>query len=87
MGGRFGEILLLFILALLLFGPNKLPDMAKALGQALNEFKKAANTENPTQSQQQQPQQMAAVAPAKGPRRRSATGTRKRSKIRPKRSR
>jgi len=31
--------------ALLLFGPNKLPDLARAVGQALREFKKAANTD------------------------------------------
>lgn len=43
MGGRLGEIILILILLLLFFGPNKLPDMAKGLGQALNEFKKAMN--------------------------------------------
>jgi len=48
MGGRFGEILLLLILVLLFFGPSKLPDMAKAMGQALNEFKKAVNPDNQT---------------------------------------
>lgn len=49
MGGRFGELLLILIIALLLFGPNKLPSLAKALGEALREFKKAANpdTESP----------------------------------------
>jgi len=54
MGGRFGEIVLVLILLLLFFGPNKLPDMAKAMGQALNEFKKAANP-NP---EPQQPNQV-----------------------------
>jgi sec-independent protein translocase protein TatA len=43
MGGRFGELLLILIIALLLFGPNKLPSLAKALGEALKEFKKASN--------------------------------------------
>ncbi len=43
MGGRFGELLLILIIALLLFGPSKLPDLAKALGEALREFKKASN--------------------------------------------
>jgi len=43
MGGRMGELLLLLIVALLLFGPNKLPDLARSMGEALREFKKAAN--------------------------------------------
>ncbi|HUO58121.1 MAG TPA: twin-arginine translocase TatA/TatE family subunit [bacterium] len=46
MGGRFGELLLILIIALLLFGPNKLPSLAKALGEALREFKKAANPDS-----------------------------------------
>jgi TatA/E family protein of Tat protein translocase len=63
MGGRFGEIVLVLILLLLFFGPNKLPDMAKAMGQALNEFKKAANP-NP---EPQPPNQavLAKAAPAR----------------------
>ena len=50
MGGRFGEILLVLIVALLLFGPSKLPNLAKALGEAIREFKKAANTDPDNQS-------------------------------------
>ena len=46
--GRFEELLLILAIALLLFGPNKLTDLAKAMGGALREFKKAANgDENP----------------------------------------
>ena len=36
------EILLVFLIILLLFGPNKLPKLARALGESLREFKKAA---------------------------------------------
>lgn len=50
MGGRFGELLLILIISLLLFGPNKLPSLAKALGEALREFKKAANPDSPEHS-------------------------------------
>jgi TatA/E family protein of Tat protein translocase len=41
MGGRIGwtEIILIVIVALLLFGPKKLPEMARSIGQAINEFK------------------------------------------------
>ncbi len=48
MGGRFGELLLLFIVALLLFGPSKLPDLARAMGEAIREFKKAVNPDQPS---------------------------------------
>jgi sec-independent protein translocase protein TatA len=43
--GNFEELLLILAVALLLFGPSKLTDLAKAMGGALHEFKKAANPE------------------------------------------
>ncbi len=36
-------IILLVLIALLLFGPNKLPELGKAFGRTLREFKKGAN--------------------------------------------
>ncbi|MGE8203532.1 twin-arginine translocase TatA/TatE family subunit [Heyndrickxia sp. NPDC080065] len=36
----FGEILLIIIVALLVFGPSKLPKIGKAAGETLREFKK-----------------------------------------------
>lgn len=35
------EIILIFIVALFLFGPSKLPELARSLGKAAGEFKKA----------------------------------------------
>lgn len=35
------ELLLIFVLILLLFGANKLPELASSMGRALGEFKKA----------------------------------------------
>jgi len=35
------DILLILIVALFLFGPNKLPELARSLGKATGEFKKA----------------------------------------------
>jgi sec-independent protein translocase protein TatA len=39
MGG--GELLLVFVVFLLLFGSKKLPELARGLGQGMKEFKKA----------------------------------------------
>ena len=40
-GLGFQEVLLLFVLALLLFGSKRLPEVGKALGNSIREFKKA----------------------------------------------
>ena len=36
----FPELLVIFIIVLVLFGPGKLPDVGKAIGEALRGFKK-----------------------------------------------
>ena len=38
-GMGVGELLLIFIIALVIFGPEKLPSIAKTLGKAIREFK------------------------------------------------
>ena len=35
------EMILILAIALIVIGPKKLPDLAKSLGRAMNEFKKA----------------------------------------------
>ena len=37
------EMIFIFLLALVIFGPRKLPELGKQLGKALAEFKKASN--------------------------------------------
>jgi len=37
-----GEMLLIGILLLIFFGPQKLPELGKALGKGIQEFKKAS---------------------------------------------
>jgi sec-independent protein translocase protein TatB len=39
----FGETIFLFVLALVVFGPKKLPEIARLIGKYLNEFKRASN--------------------------------------------
>ncbi|MFH1965209.1 MAG: twin-arginine translocase TatA/TatE family subunit [Acidobacteriota bacterium] len=39
----FPEIMIIFVIALLVFGPRKLPELGKSLGKSLAEFKKATN--------------------------------------------
>lgn len=44
LGGSFGsgEVLLIFVVVLLLFGSKNLPSIARGLGKALEEFRRAA---------------------------------------------
>lgn len=37
------ELILILVIALIVIGPKKLPDLAKSLGRAMREFKKATN--------------------------------------------
>jgi sec-independent protein translocase protein TatA len=38
----FPELLVIFVIALIVFGPRRLPEIGKALGQGSNEFKRAS---------------------------------------------
>jgi sec-independent protein translocase protein TatA len=37
------ELIIIFVIALIIFGPRKLPELGKSLGKSLAEFKKASN--------------------------------------------
>jgi len=37
------ELIIILVIALIVFGPQKLPDLARSLGKGLAEFKKAAD--------------------------------------------
>ncbi len=39
------ELIIVLIIALVIFGPKKLPDLGKGLGQGIKEFRRATNGE------------------------------------------
>jgi sec-independent protein translocase protein TatA len=43
-----GELLLILLIALLLFGPSKLSELGKGLGEGLKNFKKGMSDPQPT---------------------------------------
>ncbi len=40
------ELVLILVIALVVFGPGKLPEVGKALGKGIQEFRKATNGES-----------------------------------------
>ena len=43
MGIGFTELIVILVIILILFGPGKLPEIGKALGRGIREFKDAQN--------------------------------------------
>ncbi|GIO84602.1 Sec-independent protein translocase protein TatA [Paenibacillus faecis] len=63
-----GGILLIIIAALLLFGPNKLPELGRAVGRTFREFKEATRDiveDEPEAKKAEAPVAAAAVQPEK----------------------
>lgn len=44
--GRISEILLIFVVAMILFGSKRLPEIGSSLGKAIREFQKAVKGED-----------------------------------------
>ena len=84
------ELVLILIVGLIVFGPGKLPEVGRAVGKGIREFRKASNalqavlnepdpppkaSQNPTQSAPQQPVQTAQSQPQETPKPQQATAT------------
>lgn len=69
----FGDSAFIFILALILFGPKKLPELARQLGKLMGEFRRASNEfrmqmeEELRQSEQAEQQKKIAAMEAAAP--------------------
>lgn len=45
------ELILILVIALVVFGPGKLPEVGRALGKGLGEFRKAMSNEGPAKEE------------------------------------
>jgi TatA/E family protein of Tat protein translocase len=67
------ELIVIFVIALLVFGPRKLPELGRSLGKSLGEFKRASNElrntleEEVRVEEQRENSQKAAPAPVETP--------------------
>ena len=60
------ELVIIFVIALIIFGPRKLPELGKSLGRSINEFKRASNELKSTlEDEIRVEEQKSATAPAK----------------------
>jgi TatA/E family protein of Tat protein translocase len=59
------ELIVIFIIALIVFGPRKLPELGRSLGRGIAEFKKATNElQSSLEEEVRQEEQRAASRPA-----------------------
>ncbi len=61
------ELIIILVIALMVFGPRKLPELGRAVGQTMNEFKKGLNNIRDTveeETRKEEQQKAAAEKPA-----------------------
>ena len=59
-----GELLLIFIVVLIVFGPRKIPEIGRTLGKALGEFRKATDDLKSTIEREVRLEELKQIAPA-----------------------
>jgi sec-independent protein translocase protein TatA len=58
------ELIIIFTIALIIFGPRKLPELGKSLGKSLAEFKRASNELKNTLDEEIRVEEQRAARPA-----------------------
>ena len=61
------ELIVIFVIALIIFGPRKLPELGKSLGKSLAEFKRASNELKSTLEEEIRMEEQRAVTPTPAP--------------------
>jgi TatA/E family protein of Tat protein translocase len=59
------ELIIIFMIALIIFGPRKLPELGRSLGKSLGEFKRASNELRNTLDEEIRIEEQRAAEPAK----------------------
>jgi sec-independent protein translocase protein TatA len=64
-----GEILIILVVVLLIFGANKIPQLGDALGKGIRNFRKASREDDSIDvtPEKKQPSQLGATTPASQP--------------------
>jgi len=57
------EMLIILVVALIFFGPRKLPELGRSLGRSINEFKRASNDLRNTLDDEIRSEERKAVSP------------------------
>jgi sec-independent protein translocase protein TatA len=57
------ELIVIFVIALIIFGPRKLPELGRSLGRSINEFKRASNELKNTLEEEIRVDEQRAAAP------------------------
>jgi sec-independent protein translocase protein TatA len=65
MGLGTGEIILIFLVVMVVFGASKLPQLGDGLGRAIKNFKRAVNTTNEIEVSPKKPEINSEAAPEK----------------------
>lgn len=62
------ELIVIFVIALIIFGPRKLPELGRSLGKSIGEFRRASNDlRNSLEEEVRLDEQRRAVEAAKAP--------------------
>ena len=61
------ELIIIFMIALIIFGPRKLPELGRSLGKSLGEFKRASNELRNTLDEEIRLEEQRAAEPVRKP--------------------